>query len=367
MNKVASIRKRSSEGPDFLIAAAAFEACPEGLAVLEDMRVVEANAAFRRMLGPDVHIEGETLSQLGIDDHSLPMGISSGRFSSCGRNLRVITLTDAQPSADSLRAPKLEAVGRLVSGVAHDFNNLLTGIILCCDLLLMKLESASPLRRYVDEMKTAVAQGSTLIHQLLTVLREEPVTQNPLSWNRIVGEMRSLLSRLIGENIELATELADDIPPVPLPAAEARQIVLNLVLNARDAMPDGGRIVLSTRDRWTKHEADLRTPSAHWVEFEVSDNGCGMDEKVRQTIFQPFFTTKSTGNGLGLATVKTIIDKRGGSIEVASAPGRGTQITIGFPAAYTEAASTQRPKGSSAYDHCFRTRSEPARGGGKSS
>jgi signal transduction histidine kinase len=339
MSTVASIRKRTSEDLESRVTGAAFEACPEALAVLEDMRVIEANAAFRRMVGSGrLPIEGQTLSQLGIDDRSMPMQIARGRFSSDGRDLLVISARNVQPSADLFRSQKLEAVGRMVSGVAHDFNNLLTGVILCCDLLLMKLELASPLRRYADEMKTAAAQGSSLIEQLLTVLREDQVAHGPLFWNSIVNDMRVLLSRLIGENIELATELTDGLPPVPIAAAEARQIILNLVLNARDAMPDGGRILLATRDRWTKHEADLRTPSAHWVEFEVSDNGCGMDEKVRQTVFQPFFTTKPSGNGLGLATVKTIVDKQGGSIEVASSPGKGTQIRIGFPAAQSEAA-----------------------------
>jgi signal transduction histidine kinase len=338
MSTVASIRKRTSEDLQARVAEAAFEACPEALAVLEDMRVIEANAAFRRMVGSGrLPIEGQTLSQLGIDDRSMPMQIARGRFSSGGRDLLVISARNVQPSADLFRSQKLEAVGRMVSGVAHDFNNLLTGVILCCDLLLMKLELASPLRRYADEMKTAAAQGSSLIGQLLTVLREDQVAHRPLFWNSIVNDMRVLLSRLIGENIELATELTDGLPPVPIAAAEARQIILNLVLNARDAMPDGGRILLATRDRWAG-TADAPKYGNHWVEFEVSDNGCGMDEKVRQTIFQPFFTTKPCGNGLGLATVKTIVDKQGGSIEVASSPGKGTQIRIGFPAAQSEAA-----------------------------
>jgi signal transduction histidine kinase len=339
MTTVAAIRDQNSDERHPQLAAHAFDACPEPLAVLDEIRVVEANAAFRRMLAPDRRqLKGKTLSELGIDDRSLPATFASGRFAAQGRIFRVISLASPQPSPEMFRSQKLEAVGRMVSGVAHDFNNLLTGVILCCDLMLANLEADSPLRRYAEEMKMATAQGASLIEQLLTVLREEPARHGPLSWNNTVNDMRNLLARLIGENIELATDLTDGLPPVSINAVEARQIILNLVLNARDAMPAGGRILLTTRRSAAAKHGGGSQSSAGWVEFEVSDNGCGMDEKIREIIFQPFFTTKTTGNGLGLATVKNIVDKQGGSIEVTSEPGRGTQIRIGLPTAYNEAA-----------------------------
>jgi two-component system, cell cycle sensor histidine kinase and response regulator CckA len=336
MTTIDSIRDRNTDPQQSQLAAEAFETLPEPLAVLDGACIAESNEAFRRMLGLDhAQIAGRTLSELGIEDNCVR---SFSGFVAHGRDLRVISLQNAKPSADQFRSQKLEAVGRLVSGVAHDFNNLLTGVVLCCDLMLAKLDSADPVRRYAHEMKAAAAQGTSLVQQLLTVLREEPVMSGPLSWNFVVNDMRDLLARLIGENIELATELTDGLQPVPIDAAEARQIVLNLVLNARDAMPDGGRIVLATRDRVAGGVPDAAQSSINWVEFEVSDTGCGMDEEVRQTIFQPFFTTKASGYGLGLATVKSIVDRQGGRIDVASQPGKGTQITIGFPAAQTQAA-----------------------------
>ncbi|HEX8814642.1 MAG TPA: ATP-binding protein [Terriglobales bacterium] len=334
MSTVTSIRDHSNaEDLHSQLAAGAFEACPEPLVVLDGLRAVETNAAFRRLLAPGhTQPSDKTLAELGIDEACVQ---TSTTFTAHGRDLRVISLRNPQSSADPFRSQKLEAVGRLVSGVAHDFNNLLTGVVLCCDLMLANLDTANPVRRYANEMKMAAAQGTSLVQQLLTVLREEPVNTGPLSWNTIVNDMRDLLARLIGENIELTTDLTDGLQPVPIDAAEARQIILNLVLNARDAMPDGGRILLTTRHSATKYADKADT---HWVELEVSDTGCGMNEDVRQTIFQPFFTTKATGYGLGLSTVKNIVDRQGGRIEVTSEPGKGTQITIGFLAAPTEAA-----------------------------
>jgi signal transduction histidine kinase len=286
---------------------------------------------------------GKTLAELG-PEFNRAMGprlqTSTARFSAQGRDLFVVSVRPLVPAIDAAeqrRAQKLEAVGRLVSGVAHDFNNLLTGVVLCCDLLLAKLGNNSPLRRYAEEMKVAGAQGTTLIQQLLAVVRQGQAEPTLVSWSDVVSEMRGLLARLVGENVELATELAGELRRMRMDAAEAQQIVLNLVLNARDAMPDGGRILLATRNRPTRRNGNSpNKPSpVGWIEFEVTDTGCGMDEHIRASMFEPFFTTKPAGqgNGVGLATVKGIVNRYGGSIEVASEPGKGTQIKIGFPAA----------------------------------
>jgi signal transduction histidine kinase len=350
MNALAQVRPKKSGPIDPLVLGAAFEACPEALAVVDRGRVVHANAAFARAFSPAgrSQLVGKTLAELGPDADRAPrscMQTSTGRFSAKGRDFLVVSARPMLPSmsaAELRRSKKLEAVGRLVGGVAHDFNNLLTGVVLCCDLLLAKLEKNSPLRRYAEEMKIADAQGSTLIRQLLAVVREDRAEPPLLSWNEVVKGMRGLLARLIGENIELATDLASGLHRVRMDAAEAQQIVLNLVLNARDAMPDGGRILLATRNCPPPRAEDSaeKLSSSGWIEFEVSDTGCGMDEDVRAAMFQPFFTTKEAdqGSGLGLATVKGIVDQYGGSIEVASEPEKGTQIRIGFPAAQTGAA-----------------------------
>jgi len=348
MHAIAQVRQKKSGPIDPLVLGAAFEACPEALAVVDRGRVVHANAAFAQAFGcaGKSQLVGKTLADLGpeFDGAERPsVQTSTARFSAQGRDWLVVSarpLPPAMNTAELRRSQKLEAVGRMVGGVAHDFNNLLTGVVLCCDLLLAKLEDKNPLRHYAEEMKIAGAQGSTLIRQLLAVVREDRAEPALLSWNEVVEGMRDLLARLIGENIELATDLASGLHRVQMDAAEAQQIVLNLVLNARDAMPDGGRILLATRNCAPRPAGDFpQGPSPiGGIEFEVTDTGCGMDEHIRTSMFEPFFTTKQAGqgNGVGLATVKGIVDHYGGSIAVASEPGKGTQIRIGLPAAQAE-------------------------------
>jgi len=220
----------------------------------------------------------------------------------------------------------MQTIGRMVSGVAHDFNNLLTGIVLCSDLLLAGLEKDSPLRRYALEIRGAGAQGAGLVQQLLAVARERRSEPCLLRFNDVIAETRELLLRLIGENIELATELDPELEAITMDPAQARQILLNLVLNARDAMPAGGRIVLLTRNSSTPATA---------IEFEVCDNGCGIDAGDRAKVFEPFFTTKGPGkgNGLGLSTVQSIVKENGGRVEIESEPGKGTRVIVQLPVA----------------------------------
>jgi two-component system, cell cycle sensor histidine kinase and response regulator CckA len=241
------------------------------------------------------------------------------------------------PSEQQIReSQKMESIGRLVGGVAHDFNNLLTGIVLCAELLLAGLEPENRLRRYAEEICTAGAQGATLIHQLLAVARQRTVEPRLLSLNEVIGGMRNLLLRLIGENIEIVGELADDLSLVKLDLAQAQQIVLNLALNARDAMPDGGRMEISTRncEEWIGRSNEPRVLGS-CIELVVADTGCGMDAATRAHLFEPFFTTKppGQGNGLGLATINSIVKREGGSIKVESEPGKGTRIAIYLPQA----------------------------------
>jgi len=240
-------------------------------------------------------------------------------------------------------AHKMEAIGRLVGGVAHDFNNLLTGMVLCSELILAGLEENHRLRRFAEEIRKAGEQGAGLIQQLMAVARQRAVEPRLLCLNAVVSDVRNLLTRLIGEDIELVAELADDLGFVKMDPAQVQQIILNLVLNARDAMPDGGRVTLGTRNgdgpRPGRDAGNQFCDS--WVELAVSDTGCGMDTETRARLFEPFFTTKKPGqgNGLGLATVHRIVTHEGGRIEVESEPGKGTRVVVHLPRAGLESHS----------------------------
>jgi len=240
-------------------------------------------------------------------------------------------------------AQRMETVGRLLSGVAHDFNNLLTGIVLCSDLLLGRLEKESPLRRYAQEIRYASAQGASMIHHLLSVARGEASHSDYLPVNQIIAGMLKFLKRLLGENIEVITELADDLPLISMDPAEIQQVVLNLALNARDAMPEGGQIRLRTRNR-ARENANASGGIRDLVELEIEDTGSGMDAETCDRAPEPFFTTKKrTGTGLGLATVHGIVKKASGTLQLSSQPGRGTRVTVTLPAATRPAGQAQPP------------------------
>ncbi|HZR58587.1 MAG TPA: ATP-binding protein [Terriglobales bacterium] len=243
------------------------------------------------------------------------------------------------------RSQKMEALGRLVSSVAHDFNNLLTGIRLYSDLLSATLnrtdlESSNPerdkrLQQYAEEIRKATDHGSALTQQLMSFVLEQVAKPELLSLNDAILEFRNLLERLIGENIQLVTELASDLEPVKMNGAQVQQLILNLVLNARDAMPNGGRITMATRNysEYMVDSNDLKVIERGFLEFSVADTGSGMDSKTRARIFEPFYTTKppGKGSGLGLATVRKIVTQHGGTIQVESELGKGTRIIIHLP------------------------------------
>ena len=222
----------------------------------------------------------------------------------------------------------LETMGRLVSGVAHDFNNLLTGILLYCDLLTSALEDRPRLQAQVRQMRAAGEQGGALIQQLLTLARHQVSEPKQILWNDTILGLKTFLQRLIGENIELVAELDPQLEPVEMDPAQMQQTILNLVLNARDAMPDGGKVTLITSN--CKNNSSAKASA---VEFSVRDNGCGMDDETRAHVFEPFFSTKGPGRGtgLGLATVHNIVAQHGGTIQVESAPGQGTRVVVRLP------------------------------------
>jgi two-component system, cell cycle sensor histidine kinase and response regulator CckA len=314
------------------------------------------------------------------------------------------------------RGEGLQALGRMAGSIAHDFNNLLTGILLYCDLMLTSLgglglgaELASSdgalahralsrpavvegaaeagwqerdrMRTYAEEIRSASIQASGVVQQLLTVTRPRNPSPHPISLNEIADEMRNLLLRLAGENIELSFHFDPSLGLIRMDRAQAQQMLLNLVLNARDAMPAGGRIQVETgncnvrifrsgggsdsdashdrsnddrsnddRSNADRSNAD-RSNKDRWaaipcVLFVVSDNGSGMNEETRRRMFQPYFTTKEEGRGggLGLASVHDIVAGVGGLVQVESAPNQGTRVLVLLPSEASSRSQEPEPR-----------------------
>lgn len=247
----------------------------------------------------------------------------------------------AEPSsgtAESLsQTQRWEAIGRLAGGVVHDFNNLLTGVTLYCDLLLSSLDARDRRRKYADEIRGAIVQAGGLVRQLLASARPGATALRLESLNEIAAAIRDLLTRLIGENIILELRLEPELGAVKIDRAQAQQILLNLVLNARDALPDGGRITIETSNCGFQPVAGKAAPSSApafpCVLLVVADNGQGMEAETRRRLFEPFFTTKTAakGSGLGLSVVRNIVTTNHGLIHFESEPGRGTRAMILFP------------------------------------
>ncbi|MCW5960220.1 MAG: PAS domain S-box protein [Pyrinomonadaceae bacterium] len=230
---------------------------------------------------------------------------------------------------------KVEAIGRLAGGVAHDFNNFLAVIMLHVDMLKLQLPADSPLRFRIDEIKSVTDSAATMVRQLLAFGRKQTLQPNPVVLNKVVNEFRKIIGSLIGEDIEIEVDLDPDLGVCFVDQHQITQVLMNLAVNARDAMPDGGKLVIATSnidlDRYSKK---LRTqPTGSYVQLYVADNGIGMDKNTRHRIFEPFFTTKeaSKGTGLGLATVYGIVKQSNGFIWVESTPNEGTSFAIQFP------------------------------------
>lgn len=240
------------------------------------------------------------------------------------------------------QAQKMEAVGRLAGGIAHDFNNLLTAIIGYSDLVLDELDADHVAQRDVEEILRAAERAGGLTRQLLAFSRRQILQPESVDLNAVVADIDRMMRRLIGENIDLVTVQDGELRPIVADPGQIEQVIVNLVVNARDAMPQGGRLEIETANHHA--EVERRTdsgvlPAGDYVLLRVSDTGVGMDEATRAQIFEPFFTTKKThqGTGLGLASVNGIVNQSGGQIDVDTTPGRGTRFTVYFPAARAQA------------------------------
>jgi len=235
-----------------------------------------------------------------------------------------------------LHSQRLQVIGQLTSGILHDVNNMSTVIRTCAELLQRGLPAGSPLTRYSQNMVAAVDRSTQITRQLLKISRREPAELQPIHLHEIVSEMIPLLHRLVSEQIGIEVHADPSISAVKADPTQVAQVLLNLTVNSRDAMPDGGMISIRTADVVSDGPAvpDNIPSPGRYVLLEVGDTGVGMSAEVQARIFDPFFTTKKQGNGsgLGLATVRAIVQAAGGCILVESDPGHGTRVQTYFPA-----------------------------------
>lgn len=319
-------QQASSNPTEPELIAASVEVSPQPLAITEQGNLIYRNPSFAQLLSNP------------RENGSVPnSSLETTHFSLAGKDFSLVTpRTDsAGPSRSDLQY--FAAIGRLVAGVAHDFNNLLTGILLYCDLLQSKAGTDSALIKKTDEIRHAAEQGASLIRQLMTVGREQPGEPASVCFDHVVADLEQLLRHLLGEQIAIEMDLRAHAGRVGITSAQVQQIILNLAINARDAMPAGG--VLKLESRFRKFESDDR----RIFELIVADAGHGMDAPTTARAFDPFFSTKSSRNGTGLATVKAIVEAAHGEITIESSPGRGTRVIVHLPEILQDPETDQAP------------------------
>lgn len=351
--------------PDAFVLTSSVRSEPDGS--IEDFRIVYANPAAEAMMPPGAPAPvGRTLAELN------PAIRSEGRLAAfrevveTGRPLKIevpirpaegprrwmritavkvedgvgVAYTDVTESRQLeerlFQAQKLEAVGRLAGGVAHDFNNLLTVISGTTDLLLLDVQGEPEIEEGLREIRVAASRASDLTSQLLAYSRRQMLQPRVVNVNDVVRGMEEMLRRLLGEQVTLTTRLAPGLDPVRVDPGYLSQVVVNLAVNARDAMPDGGELMITTSQE-ILDEDDVRTrPDVHagsYVVLAVQDTGTGMADDIRSRIFEPFFTTRprGAGTGLGLSTVYGIVRQCDGHVEVETMEGRGSTFRVGIP------------------------------------
>ncbi|HKU25082.1 MAG TPA: ATP-binding protein [Candidatus Sulfotelmatobacter sp.] len=240
------------------------------------------------------------------------------------------------------QAQKMEALGKLAGGIAHDFNNILNVIIGYAHLLQEEGTNRDKVGEHATEVLKAAQRATSLTRQLLAFSRKQVVQRQSLDLNTVIHGISKMLRRLIREDVEIATQFASDLPSITADVSQIEQVIVNLAINARDAMPDGGRLTIATSraDLNEGHARSLGLTAGPHAVLTVSDNGLGMNADTQAHIFEPFFTTKEPGKGtgLGLATVHAVVSQSGGHISVSSQVGAGTSFVVYFPASTTSAA-----------------------------
>jgi PAS domain S-box-containing protein len=339
-------------------------------------RLLECNAAFLAMLGYETdEMQGLTLHDVDAgkredvdrlmrdllggtapmiverrfrrkDDSIVQVMLTlSGLVSGDGHTLcgAVRDVTEHRQTEKALRrteeqlrqAHKMDAVGQLAGGIAHDFNNLLTAILGYAEVLSDKLGPGHPQQREAEQIARAGRTAASLTRQLLAFSRRQLLQPAVLDLNGVISNVQKMLRRLIGEHIDLVIKQAPDLPRVRVDAGQLEQVVLNLAVNARDAMREGGRLTIETAPLDLTDDNEYELPAGRCVMLRVTDTGCGMTAAVQAHLFEPFFTTKAPGKGtgLGLSTVYGIVKQSGGAIAVDTAPGKGATFLIVLPAA----------------------------------
>ncbi len=291
---------------------------------------------------------GESALLAGAAD-ALPLPVSDPRLLQRAiRNARTRMHVPVPARDEGLRQSlKLEAIGRLAGGVAHDFSNLLTIMIGASERMLEELPAGTRLHGEADLIRASCERGAALTRQLLAFSRRQPIAPRAIDLRPVVTASSRLLSPLVGEHIFLVVEAAPDVWPVAADPGQFEQVVMNLVLNARDAMPHGGPLTLRLRNARVDEPGASAShgPQGEYVLFEVVDSGVGMSADTMARAFEPFFTTKEEhkGTGLGLATVHDIVRELGGHVRLDSAVGRGTTVGVYLPRCIGEAVEASQP------------------------
>lgn len=311
---------------------------------------------FWEVLIPPEHVPRVQEIYSRLDEINYPLRHESDWITKDGRRLRIewtntamrgphgrveyvlaigIDVTEKrQLEARLSQAQRLETLGRLAGGVAHDFNNMLSAIMGYTDLLLAALRADDPIRADVEEIRRAAARGAVLTRQLVAFSRGQMVQPHVLSLNDVVTDIEKMIQRLIGEDIELTCRLAPDAGLVVADPGQLQQLLMNLAVNARDAMPEGGSLTISTSNVEVSLDEAARRPGLRpgpHVLLSVCDTGVGMDETTLSHLFEPFFTTRAGGSGMGLSMVYGIVKQSGGHIAVESSPGHGARFSIWLP------------------------------------
>lgn len=285
---------------------------------------------------------------LAAGQRHIPVQIRGRRIQLEGRPaviLQVRDMTEHRKLEEQLRqVQKIDALGRMAGGIAHDFNNLLTSILGFGNILLRQLGPGHAAAGEVREIISAGEKGADLIRHLLAFSRKQTLDKQPVDLNLVILDMERLLRRTLGEDVELVSELASQLEIVMADPIQISQVIMNLAINARDAMPGGGRLVLRTGNTVLDESARRQSIEARpgrYVCLTVQDTGCGISDEIRNSLFEPFVTSKEKGKGtgLGLATVYGIVKQCGGHIGLDTAPGRGTEFRIFLPAAAQPAGS----------------------------